>query len=124
MKKSEAQKIGKEVRLGLGKDWKVRVWNNFGWHVNWNNGAICLNYTENATDSKHFWTMVGEPGRGTGHMDFYGYYNSKSWDTPEQAIFNACKNAQKIIKERWQPIIDSVNQIMLDETWQNRVISK
>ena len=104
--KAQAQKLADKISAVLGKNWKSEVWENLGWHVDWTNGAISLNYNEYRSQ---FWCFVGEPNSGTGHLDFHDISTHSS--DPIKVIKASIHNARKVIKTEWTPIIDSINEI-------------
>lgn len=108
MDKSRADKINKEVIAILGSGWKGRVWENLGWHVAWQNGAVCLHYAER---SNNFWSMVGDIGSGTGNAeltprDTYHYRD------PLKAVTKAIEYAQNADVERRQIMLSCAGVLL------------
>ena len=89
--KSRADQISKEVVAILGGGWKGRVWENLGWHVAWENGAVCLHYDER---SNKFWAMVGDIGSGTGNAELTPSATYHYTD-PLKAVTKAIEYAQE-----------------------------
>lgn len=103
-----ATNFAKKILAKLPEGWKYDVWENLGWHVQWINGAVNLNYDE---CTKHFWCRIGSLScPGTEHMDFWDI--ELDWSKhPIDAIKRACKQANEVIRKEWNPIIDSVNKV-------------
>jgi hypothetical protein len=120
MKECKARRIAKEVKSKLGPGWISRVWENLGWHVEWINGAVHINYAETPTGD-YFWFMIGQPGSGTGHIDFFA--GPEQYADPVMAALAASIMAKERIARVWQPIIDSVNKVF-DETTAKFIPSK
>lgn len=112
--REEAWRIGQKVAKQLGQDWKVRIWENVGWHVTWTKGAITVHYEEGATN-QHFWCLVGPVNSGLGHLDLnVGMRDDhvcQGYRTARGAIRNAVREAQECIVKEWIPIIDSLEEI-------------
>lgn len=94
--KSKADKIKHDVEKILGSGWKGRVWDNLGWHVAWQNGAVCLHYDER---SNNFWSMVGPIGSGVGNIELTPR-DTSHYKKPITAVKRAIKYAQEADLER------------------------
>lgn len=92
----KADKIKRDVEKILGSDWSSHVWENLGWHVSWQNGAVCLHYEERGNN---FWSMVGDIGSGTGNCELTPSTTRHSAD-PLKAVKWAIKYAQEADEER------------------------
>lgn len=113
MKQTEAQaeKIRHDIITRLGPGWTGRVWENLGWHVAWHNGALKLHYEPR---TKSYWAMVGDVDDSHGgHLDLARGKTRDSGD-PVKAVMAACENAQKVFREKWEPIQFSVAKIVLE----------
>jgi hypothetical protein len=77
---------GKALAKKLGKGWKVRVWENIGWHWEVTNEVVRVSQSK---QDKSYHCML-EP-----HYAWFGY--PQSYSTPEQAISATVKMAKKEI---------------------------
>jgi hypothetical protein len=105
--REEAEALGKKVEKRLGAGWKARVWENLGWHVAWDNGAVKLHYD---ASRRRFWTMVGDIGSVCGNTTLTPR-DPKSFVNPVCAVRAACDYAIDRIEEYWKPIESSVAAI-------------
>lgn len=111
MTKTQAELIAGRYRNVLGSAWKLRIWKNCGWHIMWTQGAIQLYY---ASNENKFWAMVGVPDSGAGHTDLYP--DGKHFGDPLVAVRHAAQRAQAAYREKWLPIIASVETILLESS--------
>jgi len=105
-KKSEAEIHAAAIQGILGDEWTARVWDNLGWHCAWERDYINLHYS---TYGNSYTCLIGT--HGGGHIDLSVEGDGSSRD-PKEAIRIACEEAQKVFREKWQPIQDSVANIM------------
>lgn len=106
---TQAELIAGRYRDVLGSAWILRVWEDSSWHIMWTQGAVQLHYSSN---ENKFWAIVGLPGSGVGHMDLY--LEGKHFSDPGDAVHYAAKRAQAAYREKWLPIIASVETILLE----------
>jgi len=104
---AKAQTHAQEVLEILGAGWTLRVWNNIGWHCAWQNGAIHLHYEPSGS---YYHVLIGRVGDYGGHMDLSS--DNRSTD-PKEAIRSAIQEAQRVFREVWRPIQDSVAMVGL-----------
>ena len=109
--KAEAELIAGRYRDVLGSAWKLKIWENLvGWHILWTQGAVRLYYSSN---ENRFWAMVGVPG-SVGQMDMDLGPDGKHFGDPLVAVRHAAQRAQAAYREKWLPIIASVETILLE----------
>lgn len=84
----------------LGKGWEGYMWEHFGWHCAWQNGAVVMHYS---ASTKQYFCLIGFgcSGRGMSHSD------------PIKAIRKACEYAQQVIETEWKIVELSVANVVL-----------
>ena len=87
--------------------WRLNIWENLGWHISWRHGCVSLYYEER---DNRFWAMVCYPGHHGGHMDLQP--DGKHFRDPLVAVRHAAEQAQAAYREKWMPIIASVEVIL------------
>jgi len=108
--KEEAEQLKTEVERALGSGWKGHVWENLGWHVDWQNGAVSLHYSEN-TKINGFWAMVGEIGSGTGNCELTPR-SAGQYASPLEAVRKAIEYAQEADIERRQIMLSCAGVLL------------
>jgi hypothetical protein len=106
--KSKADRINENVVAILGSGWRGRVWDNLGWHVAWQNGAVCLHYDER---SDKFWAMVGDIDSGTGNAELTPR-GTQAWRDPCKAVRKAIEYAQNADVERRQIMLSCAGVLL------------
>ena len=106
--KQHAEEIGKKTSERLGPGWSCRVWDNVGWHVAWDNGAVKLHYDHWADN---YWAMIGEVGSAGGLPDLTPetIFHSKS---PVLAVLKAIMYANEQLRNQIDPIRESMGSVL------------
>lgn len=101
MTKQEAEKYAEQTALRLNKKlggkWQTDVWNNLGWCCRVHLGSISVSISENLRydNSLRFSAYVSTKIGGVGALTFWSDDKNYGRKTPEEAVKNALKYAQK-----------------------------
>jgi len=126
--KRKAEQLKIEVERILGSGWKGRVWGNLGWHVDWQNGAVSLHYSE-YIKVKGFWAMVGEIGSGTGNPQLVPR-DAEHYADPLEAVRKAIEYAQEEDVKRRQimlscaGVLRDLGEKAVDENYEQGIADK
>jgi len=94
--KASATAAGKAAQAKLpGKDWKLTVWENLGWHWNLQQGPLLL-FSHLYKGKERFSTMFHRDCTGTGDMR---YSSDRSFPTPLAAVRYQLKLVREIIEQ-------------------------
>lgn len=96
MKKAEAVKAGQRALAKLsGTGWKVRVWENLGWHVMVANQGVQI-YIDHSplTGEDSYWGMVNADGEDSSGDVFWDYPQKHSKD-PNVIVRHLMKYVRK-----------------------------
>jgi len=110
MKHEKAEQLKTEIERTLGSGWVGHVWDNLGWRVCWQNGAVCLHYCEHG-NADGFWAMVGDIGSGTGNIELTPR-SGEHYIDPLKAVKAAIEYAQEADVERRQIMLSCAGVLL------------
>lgn len=91
--KKKAEKFGKEILKKLKGKWRMRVWENIGWHADWSHGRITL-HAINLGSGPQFSCLISDSDEHSGGAMMYSYdFWSKD---PNEAVEKHLQNAVNI----------------------------
>jgi len=94
--KKEAKAAGKKLLKKMkGKGWKLRVWENMGWHYCVHNGGLSV-YPCRSKGMTKFHAMLSEDCFSDLGIWSFGFYASVD---PNKAVQNKIKDARKVVNE-------------------------
>lgn len=100
MKKADAMKYGVALRdRMIGKGWKLRVWENLGWHYSVQCGTIAVHASHHSSDGKVLYstlmsTNVADIGVGSSI-----FYEQRHFNDPNKAVRHQMKIARAVVKQ-------------------------
>ena len=84
--------VGNRIANSLGEDWKVRAWENLGWHSDVYRDGVTVWDTASYDGKESYYCLIGSGKRpGTGRYKGDG-------DTPVKAIKAAVADAMESLK--------------------------
>jgi len=94
MTKNEAEKAGQEL-LGKMKDpnWKLRVWQNLGWHCEISNGPISISYHPESQNP--YLILMSDDPRRNGVGAIFWHMDKSSFKDPLVCIKKQVEAARK-----------------------------
>lgn len=110
MKQEKAEQLKTKIEHTLGSGWVSKVWENLGWHVCWQNGAVSLHYSEH-TNADGFWAMVGDIGSGTGNIELTPR-SGEHYTDPVEAVQKAIEYAQEADIKRRQIMLSCAGVLL------------
>lgn len=106
----EAHKRGAALLKKLkGKGWRVRVWENIGWHYAAHLGPSeqgCLSLHPHSDGSAKYAVLLGAAGAGN-----YQWYVRKRYRDPNTAV-RAQMRAVKAYLDRWQGHVEALAEAL------------
>ena len=99
-----ARKAGSAILDLMPNGWKLRVWNNLGWHYSLEKGPICVHPS---FDGNTYWAMIATDAGECGHG---GPWTSKggNYVHPMDAVIAAIDDFKNWFAG-WQGIQDAVS---------------
>lgn len=109
----EAQAFGRKIKKKLkGKGWKIRVWENLGWHVAWHLGRVSLYPSQYSDGPVKYHTLISDNDDSLGSGACMWTRNNYSED-PNEVVrqdlqyclevasdaIRGLKDVQKILKD-------------------------
>lgn len=111
MTKQEATKYAERTKKRLdekvGGDWQIDVFENLGWHCDVKLGSVTVGIHENLPESKslRFGAYVGsEKNKPYGALAMWHEDNNHNHKNPEDAVYEAMKNARKCVLELYDNV--------------------
>ena len=105
--KNAARQAGRRLITKMNsKGWKLRVWENMGWHYSIRKGAVTLYETIYMSGEKVYDTLMSSSTPGAGEM----YYDprQKNFTDPNEAYFHQLRVASNHARECLEDIKQSL----------------
>lgn len=98
MNKREAIKAGKDLlKQMVGKGWKLRVWENLGWHYSvYNHG---MNVHQDGPASREYSVLLADDGVGSGGLGVWTDTECRFHSSPNAAVRAQMRLARSIVDE-------------------------
>ena len=89
--KKDAKAFGTKILKVLkGTGWKMRIWENIGWHVTWHLGRVRL-LANNGRNGPRFWCLVSDDDEGIGGSMLWTIHTE--YKDPNTAVKKHLKHA-------------------------------
>lgn len=108
--KNEAKTKGKSLlKMMVGKNWKLRVWDNISWHYSVSNLGLSVHPSFESDPKTKFWCILSETPK-----DFGGsikWTTNKDFKNPNDAVKHQLSLANYYISYFKKNIIGHIQQI-------------